>query len=108
MKKGRQLGYATVRVLQTIDRGSRYGFDIIEQTGLPSGTVYPTLGRMEKRGFLEAHWEDRGVAEAEGRPRRRYYELTAQGRAAQMEAVRRFGMLASPMAEDIASVGDKT
>ena len=43
MRKERQLGYATVRVLQTVDRGSRYGFDIIEQTGLPSGTVYEVL-----------------------------------------------------------------
>ena len=108
MKKGRQLGYATVQVLQAIDRGNRYGFDIIESTALPSGTVYPTLGRMEKRGYLDAHWEDRRVAEAEGRPRRRYYELTDEGRAAQAEAVRRFGMLASRVADEIAPVGDET
>lgn len=108
MKKGRQLGYATVQVLQAIERGNRYGFDIIETTGLPSGTVYPTLGRMERRGFLEAHWEDRTVAEAEGRPRRRYYKLTDEGRSAQAQAVRRFGMLALPVADEIAPVGDGT
>ena len=108
MKKGRQLGYATVQVLQAIERGNRYGFDIIESTALPSGTVYPTLGRMEKRGYLHARWEDRKLAEAEGRPRRRYYKLTDEGRVAQAEAVRRFGMLASPLADEIASVGRET
>lgn len=90
-KRDRPLGYATVRVLQSIERGSRYGFDIIEATGLPSGTVYPTLGRMEKRGLLRARWEDRALADGEGRPRRRYYELTEQGGEALADAVRRFG-----------------
>ena len=90
-KRERPLGYATVRVLQAIQRGSRYGFDIIEATGLPSGTVYPTLGRMEKRGLLRARWEDRTVSDQEGRPRRRYYQLTEPGGHALTDAVRRFG-----------------
>ena len=107
MRKERQLGYATVRVLQTIDRGSRYGFDIIENTGLPSGTVYPTLGRMEKRGFLRASWEDRERADAEGRPRRRYYQLTDAGSNALADSVRRFGMLASPAADGAMATGDE-
>ena len=107
MRKERQLGYATVRVLQTIDRGSRYGFDIIENTGFPSGTVYPTLGRMEKRGFLQASWEDRDRADAEGRPRRRYYQLTDTGRTALADSVRRFGMLAAPGGEGAMATGDE-
>ena len=107
MKKGRQLGYATVRVLQTVDRGGRYGFDIIEQTGLPSGTVYPTLGRMEKRGFLRAIWEDRRVADAEGRPRRRYYELSEAGRTALSESLERFGSLAVAAGEQVVAAGDE-
>jgi DNA-binding PadR family transcriptional regulator len=96
-KRERPLGYATVKVLQAIQRGSRYGFDIIEATGLPSGTVYPTLGRMEKRGFLEARWEDRSLSDQEGRPRRRYYELTEPGGDALADAVRRFGEIGEGM-----------
>jgi PadR family transcriptional regulator, regulatory protein PadR len=41
------------------------------------GTLYKALGRLEERGLLASRWEDAGVAE--GRPRRRLYELTRQG-----------------------------
>ena len=92
-RRDRQLGFATVLVLNAIRRGVRYGFDIIDATGLPSGTVYPTLGRMEKRGYLNARWEDASQAEREGRPRRRYYQLTDPGRLALDQALQRFGTL---------------
>lgn len=41
------------------------------------GTLYKALGRLEERGLLSSRWED--PAAAEGRPRRRLYELTAEG-----------------------------
>lgn len=41
------------------------------------GTLYKALGRLEERGLLSSRWED--AAAAEGRPRRRLYELTPQG-----------------------------
>jgi DNA-binding PadR family transcriptional regulator len=41
------------------------------------GTLYKALGRLEERGLLASRWED--PAAAEGRPRRRLYELTGQG-----------------------------
>jgi PadR family transcriptional regulator PadR len=41
------------------------------------GTLYKALGRLEEFGLLTSQWED-GAA-AEGRPRRRLYELTKQG-----------------------------
>ncbi len=100
MRRGRALGYATVLILRAIHRGKRYGFDIVEATGLASGTVYPTLGRLEKRGYLRARWEDREVATREGRPRRRYYTVTKQGERALKEAGRRFGQLADELAGD--------
>ena len=34
-------------ILQALDNGYYYGFDIMDVTGLPSGTVYPALRRME-------------------------------------------------------------
>ena len=52
-----------------------------EQTGSRAltghGTLYKALGRLEEFGLLSSHWED--AAAAEGRPRRRQYELTGQG-----------------------------
>ncbi len=90
----RRLGYATTAILRAIVDGAVYGLDIIERTGLPSGTVYPTLQRLEKRGFVTGRWEADSLARAEGRPRRRYYRLTAAGEAALAEAVREFGALA--------------
>lgn len=41
------------------------------------GTLYKALGRLEQFGLLTSRWED--AATAEGRPRRRLYELTEQG-----------------------------
>ena len=41
------------------------------------GTLYKALGRLEEFGMLSSRWED--AAAAEGRPRRRLYELTGQG-----------------------------
>ncbi len=41
------------------------------------GTLYKALGRLEEFGLLSSRWED--PAAAEGRPRRRLYELTSQG-----------------------------
>jgi PadR family transcriptional regulator, regulatory protein PadR len=52
-----------------------------EQTGSRSltghGTLYKALARLEEFGLLASRWED--PAAAEGRPRRRLYELTGQG-----------------------------
>jgi PadR family transcriptional regulator, regulatory protein PadR len=41
------------------------------------GTLYKALGRLEELGLLTSEWEE--PAAAEGRPRRRLYELTGQG-----------------------------
>ena len=75
----RPLGVTSLQILGAIRDGVAYGLDIVARTGMPSGTVYPTLGRLKKNGLVRARWEDQRVAEREGRPRRRYYELTADG-----------------------------
>jgi PadR family transcriptional regulator, regulatory protein PadR len=43
------------------------------------GTLYRTLQRLESRGFLESRWEAAEIAEQTGRPRRRFYKVTADG-----------------------------
>jgi PadR family transcriptional regulator PadR len=63
-----------------------YGFDIVDRTGLKSGTIYPILSRLEHAGWLESHWEILDPVTA-GRPRRRLYRLTREGAiCAQAEA----------------------
>lgn len=68
-----------VSVLQAIAAGFEYGFDIIDHTALPSGTVYPALSRLERDGYVKSAWEDEGRAHRDGRPARRYYRVTAPG-----------------------------
>ena len=75
----RRLSITAVTVLHAIAGGYQYGFDIIDQTGLPSGTVYPALTRLERDGYVRSAWEDEQHARDEGRPARRYYKLTAPG-----------------------------
>lgn len=53
-----------------------YGYDIVRELGIASGTVYPILMRLHERGLLETKWED---SPEEGRPRRHMYRLTQEG-----------------------------
>jgi PadR family transcriptional regulator PadR len=87
------LTYPTAALLLAIREGHRYGFDIMDATGLPDGTVYPILRRLERRGVLTGAWEDEEAARAEQRPRRRYYALTGEGRAALADVEARFPAL---------------
>ena len=75
----RRLSVAAVSVLQAVADGVEYGFDIIDHTKLPSGTVYPALSRLERDGYVRSAWEDEQRAHREGRPARRYYQITAPG-----------------------------
>lgn len=88
-----RLTYPTAAVLLSVRAGHAYGFDIMDTTGLPDGTVYPILRRLEDRGALEGRWEREEDAHAEGRPQRRYYRLTPEGVAAAEEALARFPTL---------------
>lgn len=73
------LTYSTALVVQAIAAGHRYGFDIMDATGLASGTVYPALRRLERQRLVSGQWEAEASAREEGRPNRRYYALTAAG-----------------------------
>ena len=76
----------TALVLRAVAGGYRYGFDVMEACSLPSGTAYPALRRLERAGLLKSGWERADEAHAEGRPRRRIYELTSVGADALGEA----------------------
>ena len=66
----------------------RYGLQLMQDTGLPSGTLYPILVRLERAGWVESRWEQADPV-AEGRPPRRYYLLTAEGATAAHDEVAR-------------------
>jgi DNA-binding PadR family transcriptional regulator len=88
------LSYTALFVLQALARGHRFGFDIMDATGRPSGTVYPALRRLEALGFVGSAWEDDGRARRANRPRRRNYRLTGAGRQALTEAEARYRAVA--------------
>lgn len=96
----RHLGLGTLRLLAALREGATYGLDIVARTGMPSGTVYPCMGRLLTRGLVRAHWEDEASAQAEGRPRRKYYELTAEGERVLNEEAQRVRMLAAELGTD--------
>lgn len=81
-------------ILHALARGHGHGFDIQEETGLTSGTVYPALERLEADGLVESSWEDAERAREEKRPPRRYYRVTREGKEALIEALDRYGALA--------------
>jgi PadR family transcriptional regulator len=58
--------------------GEIYGFDLIDQTKIKSGTLYPILIRLEKAGWLKSRLEDIDPQVA-GRPVRRLYSLSGEG-----------------------------
>jgi len=57
----------------------RYGLELCDLAGLPSGTIYPILARLEGVGWVTSTWEDPAVHETAGRPRRRFYRVTTDG-----------------------------
>jgi DNA-binding PadR family transcriptional regulator len=79
---------STITILKAIANGYRHGFDIIDITGLPGGTVYPALGKLETDGFVYSRWEDQKTAQEEGRPPRRYYDLRPAGERLLAETLR--------------------
>jgi DNA-binding PadR family transcriptional regulator len=56
----------------------RHGYDLMKETGLMSGTLYPLLMRMTDQGLVEAEWRE---PTQRGRPARHVYRLTAAGGA---------------------------
>lgn len=54
-----------------------WGYRLSVDSGVRSGVLYPILGRMMDEGWLTDGWED--PSEANGRPPRRYYEITDTG-----------------------------
>jgi DNA-binding PadR family transcriptional regulator len=92
-------------ILAAIGAGHIYGYTVMDVTGLPSGTVYPALRRLEREQLIRSRWERQSVADAALRPRRKYYELIGLGKVALEASRERYPLLARiPTAEEVRDV----
>jgi DNA-binding PadR family transcriptional regulator len=88
-----KLSHTAAIILQAIDAGFVYGFSIMEMAGLPSGTVYPAMRRLEREELICSRWEKQSIADAEQRPARKYYKLTAAGKMTLESSRKRYPLL---------------
>jgi DNA-binding PadR family transcriptional regulator len=88
-----KLSHTAAIVLQAIHAGHVYGFSVMQMTGLPSGTVYPAMRRLERDGLILSKWEQQSIADADQRPPRKYYRLTRSGKATLQAIYQRYPLL---------------
>jgi PadR family transcriptional regulator PadR len=67
---------ALLEALTVGGRQWRHGYDLMKETGIMSGTLYPLLMRMSDQGLVEAEWREPAQL---GRPARHVYRITAPG-----------------------------
>jgi DNA-binding PadR family transcriptional regulator len=65
-----------LEALSAQSRRWRHGYDLMKETGLSSGTLYPLLMRMADKGLIESEWREPSQP---GRPARHAYRLTTAG-----------------------------
>src|SRR3954470_17730915 len=99
-----KLSHTAALILHAIAAGDDYGFSVMDLTGLPSGTVYPAMRRLERDSLIRSQWESQAIADAGQRPPRKYYKLTRSGKAALEASQKRYPLLVkmipSPEAEN--------
>src|SRR5215470_12018358 len=89
-------GSAELLILSLVEGRARHGYEIGKLIETRSGgmlsfqiaSLYPLLYRLERRGWIQGRWVERA-----GQRRRRYYQLTPEGRrvlAAQRKGWQRF------------------
>ena len=88
-----KLSHTAAMILQAIHAGQGYGFSVMEMTGLPSGTVYPAMRRLERDELIRSQWEKQSLADAALRPPRKYYRLTRAGKATLDASQKRYPLL---------------
>jgi DNA-binding PadR family transcriptional regulator len=89
-----KLSHTAAMILQAIEAGSVYGLGVMAMTGLPSGTVYPALRRLERDGLIRSQWERQSIADAAQRPARKYYKVTRSGKTTLEASQKRYPLLA--------------
>jgi PadR family transcriptional regulator, regulatory protein PadR len=80
-----------LRVFLADPSARHHGYDLMKAARLPSGTLYPMLARLHDQGLVTSEWEP-PPADANGRPPRKYYQLTGEGvRVARLELAQAAG-----------------
>jgi DNA-binding PadR family transcriptional regulator len=91
----------TLEVLQLMVQqptADYYGLELAKAAGIPTGTIYPILRRLEDGGWVESSWENIDPHQ-EGRPRKRLYRLTGFGvHEARRHLARASSVFATPRA----------
>jgi PadR family transcriptional regulator PadR len=75
-------GTLDLLILRTLALGAQHGWAIAERVQqvsndvlrIQQGSLYPALHRLERRGWIKAHW-----GTSENNRRAKYYELTKSG-----------------------------
>ncbi len=101
-----KLSHTAAMILQSIAAGTIYGFGIMERTGLPSGTVYPALRRLERDGLIRSEWEKQAIADKEQRPPRKFYKLTPAGRTTLAAMQKRYPLLEKMTGAEMTAVDE--
>jgi PadR family transcriptional regulator PadR len=94
MADGPRLSHTSAMILQAVGAGYIYGYNVMEVTGLPSGTVYPAMRRLERDQLIRSQWERQSLADAGQRPPRKYYKLTRAGETTLEASRKRYPLLA--------------
>jgi PadR family transcriptional regulator PadR len=86
------IGFIKIHILYHASQGPIYGVEILEELGrhgyrLSPGTLYPTLHRLTREGYLESS------SKVVGGKVRRYYTITERGLVALDEARRKIAEL---------------
>ena len=94
-------GAAELAVLAALDRTERYGLELLEHLQsvggleLSENSIYPLLNRLQKDGKIRGHW----VEDADAAHPRKYYGLTAEGRALLTEMIGEWEVFEAGMRE---------
>ena len=96
-----KLSHTAAMILQAIHAGYIYGFSVMEMTGLPSGTVYPAMRRLERDELIRSQWEKQSIADAGQRPARKYYKLTRAGKATLEASQKRYPLLTKLISTEV-------
>jgi len=100
-------GIVELMILNLVRNEALYGYAIVrelkERGGLVAGegTVYPVLRRLEADGLVSSAWSDEGPAGP-----RKYYRITAEGRAFRERALTEWETVAGAM-DELGGKGDR-
>ena len=81
-------GVLDLCLLAVMEEGPAYGYEMTKRlrarglTVVGEGSIYPLLGRLERKGLVETHH-----AASNGGPPRKYYRASPEGRLALAEGV---------------------